>query len=120
LATLLTVMPVSTPTNSSSTNGRDYSATGYNEFRIKGKNPAQTQVNLDGGSLVDHGSDAKTTVTPSLESIQEMSVLTNNFQAEYGNRGGTVINIVTKSGTNEMRGALFDYARNEALNAGNW
>jgi hypothetical protein len=119
-ATLLKVIPGSNPTNSTAINGRDYSATGYNEFRINGKNPAQTQVNLDGGSLVDHGSDAKTTVAPSLESIQEMSVLTNNFQAEYGNRGGTVINIVTKSGTNEMRGALFDYARNEALNAGNW
>jgi len=48
-------------------------------------------VNLDGGSVVDHGTDGKTSVAPSLESIQEIAVLTNNFQAEYGNRGGTVI-----------------------------
>ncbi len=41
-------------------------------------------------------------------------MLTNNFQAEYGNRGGSVINIVTKSGTNQLRGAVFDYLRNEA------
>ena len=74
-------------------------------------------MNLDGGSIVDQGSDGKTTVAPSLESIQEVSVLTNNFQAEYGNRGGTVINIVTKSGTNKFHGAVFDYMRNEALNA---
>lgn len=77
-------------------------------------------MNLDGGSLVDHGSDAKTTTAPSLESIDEVSILTNNFQAEYGTRGGTVINIVTKSGTNQVRGALFDYVRNEALNANAW
>ena len=99
-STLLKIIPGSTPTNSEAINGREYSASGYADFRVNGKNPGQTQVNLDGGSLVDHGSDGKTTVAPSLESIQEVSVLTNNFQAEYGNRGGSVINIVTKSGTN--------------------
>jgi hypothetical protein len=119
-STLLKVIPGSTPTNSEAINGREYSASGYADFRVNGKNPGQTQVNLDGGSLVDHGSDGKTTVAPSLESIQEVSVLTNNFQAEYGNRGGSVINIVTKSGTNTLRGAVFDYLRNEALNATSW
>ena len=119
-ATLMKVVPGSNPTNDAAVNGREYSASGYADFRINGKNPNQTQVNLDGGSIVDHGNDAKTSVAPSLESIQEIAVLTNNFQAEYGNRGGTVINVVTKSGTNQLRGALFDYARNEALNAGNW
>jgi hypothetical protein len=119
-ASLLKVIPGSNPTNSTAVNGREYSPTGYADFRINGKNPGQTQVNLDGGSLVDQGSDGKTTVAPSLESIQEISVLTNNFKAEYGNRGGTVINIVTKSGTNEFHGAVFDYMRNEALNANSW
>jgi hypothetical protein len=116
-ASLLKVIPGSNPTNSSAFNGREYSATGYADFRINGKNPGQTQVNLDGGSLVDQGSDGKTTVAPSLESIQEVSVLTNNFKAEYGNRGGTVINIVTKSGSNDFHGAAFDYMRNDGLNA---
>jgi len=77
-------------------------------------------VNLDGGSIVDQGSDAKTSVAPSLESIQEVSVLTNNFQAEYGTRGGTVINVVTKSGTNQYHATVFDYIRNDALNANSW
>ena len=119
-SSLLKVIPGSNPTNSSAFNGREYSPTGYADFRINGKNPGQTQVNLDGGSLVDQGSDGKTTVAPSLESVQEISVLTNNFKAEYGNRGGTVINIVTKSGTNEFHGAVFDYMRNEGLNANSW
>ena len=118
-STLLKVIPGSSP-NNTALNGREYSASGYADFSINGKNPGQTQVNLDGGSLVDHGSDGKTTVAPSLESIHEVSVLTNNFQAEYGQRGGTVVNIVTKSGGNTYRGAIFDYLRNEALNANTW
>ena len=54
------------------------------------------------------------------ESIQEMSVLTNNFTAEYGNRSGAVINIVTKSGTNAFHGVAFENLRNEDLNANSW
>src|SRR5439155_18583791 len=99
---LLKVIPGATPTNTNALNGREYTATGYSDFKINGKSGSQTQVNLDGGSIVDQGSDAKTSVAPSLESIQEVSVLTNNFQAEYGTRGGTVINVVTKSGTNKF------------------
>ncbi len=117
---LLKAIPGATPTNTNALNGREYTSTGYADFKINGKAGNQTQVNLDGGSIVDQGSDAKTSVAPSLESIQEVSVLTNNFQAEYGNRGGTVINIVTKSGTNQFHSTIFDYIRNEALNANSW
>ena len=117
---LLKVIPGATPTNTNALNGREYTATGYSDFKINGKSGSQTQVNLDGGSIVDQGSDAKTSVAPSLESIQEVSVLTNNFQAEYGTRGGTVINVVTKSGTNNFHATVFDYMRNEALNANSW
>jgi hypothetical protein len=117
---LLKVIPGATPTNTNALNGREYTATGYSDFKINGKSGSQTQVNLDGGGIVDQGSDAKTSVAPSLESIQEVSVLTNNFQAEYGTRGGTVINIVTKSGSNQFHSTMFDYMRNEALNANSW
>jgi len=117
---LLKVIPGATPTNTNALNGREYTSTGYSDFKINGKAGSQTQVNLDGGSIVDQGSDAKTSVAPSLEAIQEVSVLTNNFQAEYGTRGGTVINIVTKSGTNQFHSTIFDYIRNEALNANSW
>ncbi len=117
---LLKVIPGAVPTNANALNGREYTATGYADFKINGKSGNQTQVNLDGGSIVDQGSDAKTSVAPSLESIQEVSVLTNNFQAEYGTRGGTVINVVTKSGSNQFHSTSFDYMRNEALNANAW
>jgi hypothetical protein len=119
-STLLKIIPGSAPRNTNAINGREAGYDGYADFRVNGKNAAQTQVNLDGGSNVDHGSDTKTTVTPSLEAIQEVAVLTNNFQAEYGTRAGTVINIVTKSGTNQWHGTGWDYLRNELLNARPW
>jgi hypothetical protein len=119
-STLLKVIPGSSPNNVNAMNGREAGYDGYGDFRINGKTSNQTQVNLDGGSNVDHGSDNKTTVTPSLESIQEVSVLTNNFQAEYGQRAGAVINIVTKSGSNQWHGTAWNYLRNEALNATPW
>jgi len=119
-STLLKIIPGATPRNVQAINGREASYDGYADFRVNGKNAQQTQVNLDGGSNVDHGSDSKTTVTPSLESIQEVSVLTNNFQAEYGIRAGVVVNIVTKSGTNNWHGTAWNYLRNEAFNATPW
>ncbi|MCU1237928.1 MAG: hypothetical protein JWP63_5895 [Candidatus Solibacter sp.] len=118
--TLLKIIPGANATSLSAFSGREFTSTGYADFRINGKGPNQTQVNLDGGSIVDQGSDAKTTVTPSLESIQEVSVLTNNFQAEYGYRAGAVINVVTKSGTNNFHATIFDDLRNEAFNANSW
>jgi hypothetical protein len=118
--TLLKVIPGSSPNNVNAMNGREAGYDGYGDFRINGKTSNQTQVNLDGGSNVDHGSDTKTTVTPSLESIQEVSVLANNFQAEYGIRAGVVINIVTKSGSNNWHATAWDYIRNEILNARPW
>lgn len=119
-STLLKIIPGSVPQNNNGINGREAGYDGYADFRVNGKAPNQTQVNLDGGSNVDHGSDTKTTVTPSLESIQEVSVLTNNFQAEYGQRGGVIVNVITKSGTNGFHGTVWDYLRNEALNANSW
>ncbi len=122
--TLLKVVPganaITSTNNSIAFNGREYTATGYADFRINGKPVGMTQVNLDGGSIVDQGSDAKTTVAPSAESIEEVSVLTNNFQAQYGYRGGNVINVITKSGTNTFHGMGFDDFRNEDLNANSW
>jgi hypothetical protein len=119
-STLLKIIPGSSPRNQQGIVGREASYDGYADFRINGKNANQTQVNLDGGSIVDHGNDAKTTVAPSLESIQEVAVLTNNFQAEYGLRSGAVINVVTKSGSNQFHGTGWNYMRNEALNANTW
>jgi hypothetical protein len=56
-------------------------------------------------------------VQPSPDSIQEFRVITNTFDAEYGRNSGAVVNVVTKSGTNQFHGDVYEYFRNKALNA---
>jgi outer membrane receptor protein involved in Fe transport len=58
------------------------------------------------------------TILP-LEAIQEVAVL-SNFEAQYGRNSGTVVNIVTKSGTNDFHGALFEFVRNDRFDARNF
>lgn len=119
-ANLLGTIPGAVANEDTGISGREYGYYGYQDYTINGKAYQSTQINMDGGSIIDHGSDGKVTVSPSLESIQEVSILTNNFTAEYGNRSGAVINIVTKSGTNAFHGVAFDNLRNEDLNANSW
>jgi len=56
-------------------------------------------------------------IQPSPDSIEEFRVLTNTFDAEYGRNSGAVVNVVTKSGTNALHGNLYEFFRNQALNA---
>jgi hypothetical protein len=53
----------------------------------------------------------------SVDAIQELQVITGNYSAEYGQSNGAILNIVTKSGTNEFHGGRFEYFRNNALDA---
>ena len=55
----------------------------------------------------------------SQDAVQEFQVNSSSFSAEYGRAGGAVINVVTKSGTNELHGSLFEFYRDKALNANN-
>ncbi len=56
-------------------------------------------------------------VQPSPDSIEEFRVITNSFDAEYGRNSGAVVNVVTKSGTNEFHGNVYEFFRNTDLNA---
>jgi len=56
-------------------------------------------------------------IQPSPDAIAEFRVLTNTFDAEYGRNSGAVVNVVTKSGTNEIHGNLYEFFRNQDLNA---
>lgn len=59
-------------------------------------------------------------ILPSVESIQEFKVLTNNYSAEYGSRGGGTVLVSTKSGSNAFHGSLFEFLRNDAFDAKNY
>ncbi len=56
-------------------------------------------------------------VQPSPDSIEAFRVLTNNFDAEYGRNSGSVVNVITKSGANDLHGNVYEYFRNKVLNA---
>lgn len=56
---------------------------------------------------------------PPPDAIQEFSMLTNNFTAEYGRNPGSQVNVVSKAGTNEFHGSVWEFLRNDALNARN-
>ncbi|MFN7934490.1 MAG: TonB-dependent receptor [Bryobacteraceae bacterium] len=88
----------------------------YQFFSVNGSRPNQNQFTLDGGNNTDLAFNSPE-YSAQVESIQEFKVQTNNFSAEYANSGGAVINIVTKGGTNEIHGSLFEFVRNNVLAA---
>ncbi len=88
------------------------------QMRFNGGPVYANQVFFDGGSnnaQVHH----EVAFAPSLETLQEFRVETNSLKAEYGQTSGGVINLVSKAGTNELHGSLFEFLRNDAFDARN-
>jgi hypothetical protein len=75
---------------------------------------------LVNGSDVEEDVNMGAAIVPNLDSIDEFRILTNNFDAEYGEFSGGQINVVTKSGTNAFHGDLFEFLRNTDLDARNY
>ena len=77
----------------------------------------------DANGFMVNGGDVKelmnggTSIVPDLDSIAEFRILTNNFDAQYGDYSGGIINVVTKSGTNNFHGTGFEFLRNTSLDA---
>src|SRR5207253_7925081 len=74
---------------------------------------------LDGGNNMT-GLRNTGNIAPNPDSVQEFRVITNSYSAEYGRFASRVINIITKSGTNQLHGSLFEFLRNNDLNANTW
>ena len=85
-------------------------------FSINGQRSASTDILLDGAENVSAFTAGVGQTVP-LDSVQEFSVLTNGFTAEYGRASGGVVNLVTKSGTNSFHGSGYEYNRVSALSA---
>lgn len=74
---------------------------------------------LDGGNNTA-GLRGTGNPAPNPEAIQEFRVITNSYAAEYGRYQAGIVDVVTKSGTNEFHGAVYEFFRNEKLNAARW
>jgi len=94
-----------------------------------GLNPGNQSISgqrEDANGFMVNGGDVKelmnggTTIVPDLDSIAEFRVLTNNFDAQYGNYSGGIVNVVTKSGGNQVHGTAFDFLRNTDFDARNF
>jgi hypothetical protein len=75
---------------------------------------------LDGAMNTNPNNSGEPAIVPSLESVDEVQVQTLNFASEFGRGNGAVINIQTRSGTNQLRGRAWEYHRHAALNAANY
>ncbi|HSL54849.1 MAG TPA: TonB-dependent receptor [Pyrinomonadaceae bacterium] len=84
---------------------------------VNGARSSQNTFTVDGADITDRGSNITIQAYPSVDSIGEFKVLRSLFAAESGRSGGGQVNIVTRSGTNEFHGSLFEFVRNEKLNA---
>ena len=87
--------------------------------RINGGRPRMDDYLLDGTST-EQPTFGGPAITPSVDTISEMHVITNSFSAEYGKVSGGVITATTKSGTDHFHGSAYEYAQNSALNAKNY
>jgi hypothetical protein len=94
---------------------RSFDILGTSGISIGGGRERTNEVLLDGISNVR--AEYIVISVPTTESVQEFKVLTNTYDAQYGRTGGGVISIVTKGGTNEFHGTLFEYFQNDKLNA---
>jgi len=92
---------------------------GSNPVSVSGGRGNTTNYILDGGQNNDHYSNAPSPM-PNPDALQEFSVQTNNFSAEFGRSSGGIVNAVTKSGTNQLHSAAFWYLRHHSLNAANF
>jgi hypothetical protein len=86
---------------------------------VNGTRPNQMNYMLDGGNNVDEYTDVNAPF-PFPDVLQEFSVQTSNYSAEYGQNAGGVVNIITRGGTNRFHGDAFEYVRNRVFNAANY
>jgi hypothetical protein len=93
------------------------------QVTISGARPQQNNYRIDGVSVNDYSNGPPGSVmggTLGVDAIQEFSVLTSNFSAEYGKSSGGVVNAISRSGTNAFHGSAYEFIRNSVLDARNF
>ena len=90
---------------------------------VSGARPTQNNYRLDGISLNDYSNAGPGSVLGGnlgVDAVEEFSVLTSNFSAEYGKTSGGVVNAISRAGTNQLHGNAYEFIRNSALDARNF
>jgi hypothetical protein len=96
---------------------------GGTNFVSNGSRGASADILIDGASATNfepNGGVTETTYTPSPEAVEEFKVQQSNFSAEYGFSGASVVNMVTRSGSNALHGSAYDFIRNTITDANDW
>lgn len=84
---------------------------------VNGARSSQNTYTVDGADITDRGSNITIQAYPSIDSIGEFKILRSLYPAESGSSGGGQVNVVTRSGGRRFSGSLFEFVRNEKLNA---
>src|SRR5216684_7385910 len=101
--------------------GRTSLGTTFTEFEITqisfgGMRSFSNIITVDGADFINSNTGVQRT-TPPRESVAEFRVVNNSFGSEYGRALGGIVNVVTKSGTNDLHGSVYDYLQNDHLNS---
>ncbi len=92
-------------------------------FISNGSRNATADVLMDGVSTSNFEQNSgilSQAYVPSVDAVEEFNIQQSNFSAEYGFSGSTIVNLVTRSGTNKFHGGLYEFFRNDKLDANNW
>ncbi len=108
---------------SAGTIGGDRPVSGYltnaGNVSVNGQRETANAFLVNGGD-VSEGRNLGAGLVPNLDSVEEFRLITNSFDAEYGKFSGAVMNAITKSGTNGFHGDVFEFLRNDAMDAQNY
>jgi len=116
---LVYLAPGVTETNVPGTRGSN----GGINFNSNGSRNSTADVLIDGASATNFEQNSglqNVPYNPSVDSVEEFKVQQTNFTAEYGFAGGTIINVISRSGTNQFHGSTYEFFRNSVMDANNW
>jgi hypothetical protein len=106
------------------TGGQNRGNRGFGDnYSINGARPGQSNYRMDGISMNDYANSGPGSALGGnlgVDAIEEFSVITTNYAAEYGKTSGGVVNAISRSGTNQIHGSVYGFFRNDALDARNY
>lgn len=124
--TLATLQPGvdSMSSEQSLSSSTDRTRRGYGvQMAISGARPTMDSYRIDGINVNGYANDGPGSVegaTLGVAAVEEFSVMTSNYSAEYGRTAGGIVNALTKSGANDLHGSVYEFVRNSAMDAANF